>query len=224
MINNKYITGIILAAGNSVRFNKGSNKNFELILNKPVIMYSVEVFENNDFIDNIIIVVKDNEKKYLNNLLKQFDIQKDILLVSGGSTRKESVYNALLKTEAHYVVIHDGARPNVNNKIINLCLENLLYYTGVITGVKSKDTIKIVNDNNVVVETTNRDNTWNIQTPQCFDKNILLEMHEKYKDDVTDDSLLLEEEYEVKVIEGDYANIKITTIEDIKIIEGFIKK
>ena len=98
-------------------------------------------------------------------------------------------------------------------------------YKGVAIGVLSKDTIKIVNDNYEVVETTNRDNTWIVQTPQCFDRKVLFNLHQKYKDGLfTDDCGLLEKDgYKVKLILGDYTNIKITTKEDINVVQNFIK-
>ena len=97
-------------------------------------------------------------------------------------------------------------------------------YKGVTIGVRSKDTVKIVDDNDIIVDTTNRNNTWLIQTPQCFDRNSLLMAHEKFKNEkATDDCYLLEKcGYKVKVIEGDYINIKITNKEDLLIIKGIM--
>ena len=98
-------------------------------------------------------------------------------------------------------------------------------YKGATIGVKSKDTIKISNKCGIVINTTKRENTWIIQTPQCFDRKILLTLHEKYKElEVTDDCMFLEKaNYKVKIIEGDYTNIKITTFEDLNIIKEFLK-
>lgn len=97
-------------------------------------------------------------------------------------------------------------------------------FKGATIGVKSKDTIKIADDNNIITSTTKRSNTWVIQTPQCFERVILLNMHEKFKEEeVTDDCMLLEKNnYKVKILEGDYTNIKVTTAEDIDIIKEFI--
>lgn len=99
-------------------------------------------------------------------------------------------------------------------------------FRGVTIGVPSKDTIKITDENNIVVQTTKRSNTWVIQTPQCFDRETLVAMHKKYKEDaVTDDCMLLEkEQVSVKILEGDYTNIKITTYEDLHIVEQFVPK
>ena len=98
--------------------------------------------------------------------------------------------------------------------------------SGCTIGVKSKDTIKISDDNNIIINTSKRSNTWVIQTPQCFDRKILLNMHEKYKsEDFTDDCMLLEKNnYKVKVLEGDYTNIKITPYEDLSIMKNFLKE
>ena len=98
-------------------------------------------------------------------------------------------------------------------------------FKGVTIGVKSKDTIKITDSDGIVIDTTKRSNTWIVQTPQCFDRKILLNLHEKYKDEeVTDDCMLLEKGgYKIKIIEGDYTNIKVTTYSDINIIRRVVK-
>ncbi len=225
MIETKKVTGIILVAGSSTRYGQGRNKNFEIVNGKSVLSYSLNIFNKNKYIDNIIIAVKENEIERVQEIVEKEKISKDVKIVIGGSTRKESVYNCISKTDASIVIIHDGARPMIKEEYVNKCIESMDKFKGVTVGVKSKDTIKITDDNNIVVSTTKRANTWIIQTPQCFDRKILLEMHEKYKnEDVTDDCGLLEKEgYQVKIIEGDYTNIKITTYEDIDIIKSFNK-
>ena len=98
-------------------------------------------------------------------------------------------------------------------------------FQGVTVGVKSKDTIKITDDNGIVINTTKRSNTWIIQTPQCFYRNELLNFHKKYKnDEVTDDCMLLEKDnYKIKIIEGDYTNMKITTQSDLNMVKSFME-
>ena len=114
----------------------------------------------------------------------------------------------------------------VRDKYIRSCIESMDEYYASTIAVKAKDTIKIGNDKNEVVETTDRANTWIVQTPQCFDTEILKFVHEKYKNiEVTDDCSLVEKEgVIVKLIEGDYTNIKITTKEDMEIAKKLIKK
>lgn len=224
MINGKKVTAIILIAGNSTRFSKNRNKNFELVNGKTVLYYSINMFDKNSYVDNIIVTAKEEDIQTVNNIIKKEKVCKNTKIVLGGSTRKQSVYNAIKNTDAEIVIIHDGARPAIKQAYINNCIENIGEVKGVTIGVKAKDTIKITDGNNNVVKTVKRDNTWMIQTPQCFERELLLQMHQKYKDeDFTDDCVLLEKDnYKVKVIDGDYTNIKITTPEDLDIIKEFL--
>lgn len=223
MIDKKTVTAIILAAGNSTRYGKNRNKNFEIVNGKSVLSYSLNKFDKNIYVDNIIIAIKESEKQELTDIINKESLAKNISIIIGGDTRKESVYNCIKNTSSDIVIIHDGARPLIKQEYINNCIENVKEFKGVTVGVKSKDTIKITDQNDIVVNTTNRSNTWIIQTPQCFDRDILLKMHEKYKnDDVTDDCSLLEKDnHKVKIILGDYSNIKITTSEDLDIVKRF---
>ena len=223
MIDTRTVTAIILVAGNSTRYGQNRNKNFEEINGQAVLTYSLKAFSENNYVDNIIIAIKKEEEQQVEEIINHEKLNKPLKIIIGGHTRKESVYNCITSTESDIVIIHDGARPMIKQEYINKCIENINEIRGVTIGVKSKDTIKITDENNMVTSTTNRNNTWIIQTPQCFDRKILLHMHEKYKDsEVTDDCMLLEKgNYKVKIIEGDYTNIKITTYEDIKIIQQF---
>ena len=112
----------------------------------------------------------------------------------------------------------------IKQEYINKCIESMDEFEGVTIGVKSKDTIKITDDNGIVISSTNRSNTWIVQTPQCFNRNTLLQMHKKYaNEDATDDCGLLERDnYKIKMLEGDYTNIKITTYGDLNIAKEFI--
>ena len=215
-------TGIILAAGNSTRFGQDRNKNLFEAKGKPIIEYSIEVFNLAKEIDDIILVVKEDERLYFENIINRMSLSKPIQYVNGGETRKASVYNALCETNCDYVVIHDGARPNIKIQFIENSLKEMDKYKGATIGVKSKDTIKICDDSGVVVSTTNRESTWLIQTPQCFDRKVLKESHEKFDVNdvsITDDCMLLEKcGYKVKITQGDYSNIKVTTFDDMKLV------
>lgn len=199
---NKKVTAILLVAGNSNRYGQNRNKNFEIINGKTILSYSLNEFNKNENIDNIIIAVKQNEIPKVKQIIEKEQFTKNIKIINGGKTRAESVYNCIKNTNSDIVIIHDGARPLIKQEYINKCIENIDEFKGVTIGVKSKDTIKIANENNMVISTTNRKNTWMIQTPQCFDRQTLLEMHEKYKSaDVTDDCELLEKDnYKIKII------------------------
>ena len=224
MIKNKSVTAIILVAGNSTRYGQDRNKNYEMLNGKTVLNYSLEAFDNNKYIDDIIIVAKKDEREIVQKIVKEQNTRLEVKIVVGGSTRKESVYNAITKTNSDIVIIQDGARPAIKQRYIDECIESMENIKGVTIGVKSKDTIKITDENNIVINTTKRSNTWIIQTPQCFDRKTLISAHEMNKDiDCTDDCILLENLNEkVKIIEGDYTNIKITTYEDIEIIAKLV--
>ncbi len=224
MISNKTVTGIILVAGNSTRFGRNRNKNFELINGKTILSYSINAFDKNLYIDSIIVVIKQDDRQIIEKIINEEEINKKIDIVIGGSSRQESVYNAIKVAASDIVIIHDAARPAIKQEYINKCIKEMIEFKGVTIGVKSKDTIKITDDNGIIINTTKRSNTWIVQTPQCFNRKILLDLHEKYKEmEVTDDCMILEKGgYKVKIIEGDYTNIKVTTYDDINIIKEFL--
>jgi len=225
LLDGKKITAIILVAGNSTRYGKNCNKNFEILNHKTVLSYSLNAFDQNEYIDEIMIAGKIEELLMIQQIVEKEKIDKEVRIIQGGDTRKESVYHCIKSTNSDIVIIHDGARPLIRQEYINQCLESMKEFVGVSIGVKSKDTIKITDENGVVCYTTNRDNTWLVQTPQCFDREILLKLHQKYDNEVvTDDCSLLEKEkYKVKMIQGDVSNIKITTSEDFSIIKELMK-
>ena len=223
----KTVTGIILLAGASTRYNKGINKNLDSLEDKLVITHSIKKFLNNDLIDEIVLVIRPEDiDEILEDINNKKEKNKSIKLVPGGKTRQESVYNGLKIVDSDIVLIHDGARPLVKDRFIRSCIESMDEYDASTIAVKSKDTIKLGNENDEVVETTNRDNTWIIQTPQCFNTELLKIAHEKYRNEtMTDDCALMEREgIKVKLLEGDYTNIKITTKEDMEIVKKLIKK
>lgn len=223
MLDGKKVTAIILIAGNSTRYGQNRNKNLELIHGKCVFTYSLRAFDSNSYVDDIIIAYKEEEYQTVKEIVAKENIRKNVEFVLGGETRRDSVYHCLEKTQSEIVIIHDGARPAIKQIYINQCIESMNEFSGVTIGVRSKDTIKITDDNQVVRETTKRANSWLIQTPQCLDRSILKRMHEEYqKEEVTDDCMLLEKDgYPVKVIQGDYTNIKITTFDDMEYIKNY---
>lgn len=222
MIHNKKVAGIIVMAGNSTRYGKGVNKNLEILKGKPVILYSLETFDKNKYVDEIVVVVKESEIENIKEILNSHKFNKKIKIEIGGKERKESVYNGIKSINSDIVLVHDGARPLVKDMHIENLLLEMDKYKGTTIGVKSKDTIKVADDNGIVNNTVKRANTWIIQTPQCFDRRILKQAHEENinSDEITDDCMLLERlGYNIKIVEGDYSNIKITTSEDKNIVQ-----
>ena len=222
----KKTTAIILAAGNSVRYGQNRNKKLEIINNKTILEYSLKEFNQNKNIDNIIIVAKESEQETINEIIYKNRTSKPIKTVIGGNTRQESVYNAINSTDSKIVIIHDAARPMIKQEYIDNCINEMDNYKAVTIGVKSKDTIKIADDFGIINHTTERKNTWIIQTPQCFDRLSLLDAHNKFKNDsdITDDCMILEKNNEtVKIIPGDYSNIKLTTFDDLTLVNEYLK-
>lgn len=225
-MNKKKVTAIILAAGNSVRYGQNRNKNLELVNNQTILEYSLNEFNKNKRIDNIIIATKKSDLEEINKIIYKTRSSKPIKTVLGGKTRQESVYNSINSTDSNIVIIHDAARPMIKQEYIDKCIDEMDNFKGVTIGVKSKDTIKIASDDGIIEQTTNRANTWIIQTPQCFNRVSLLEAHDKFKNDpdITDDCMILERNNEkVKIISGDYSNIKLTTFDDLNLVNEYLK-
>jgi 2-C-methyl-D-erythritol 4-phosphate cytidylyltransferase len=164
-------------------------------------------------------------------IVNKFNFTKIKSMVIGGNERYESVYEALKvlnDTETSYVLIHDGARPFVDQNIIKDLLDNAYEHKACVVGVPVKDTIKIVGENNVISETPDRKTLYMIQTPQVFSYALIKEAYDKYMLEqpcsVTDDSMVVElmNSCSVKLIEGSYNNIKITTPEDLSIAENIL--
>ncbi len=209
---------IITAGGTSSRF-KGENKLLYELNSKPVISYSAELFNSLDYIDEIII---SSNKSIFSDLEKMFAGLNKVRIIEGGLTRQQSVYNGLCAcNNPDFVVIHDGARPFVTEKIIKDCLNKAYETNAAIAAVKTIDTIKIADDKNFILSTPNRNSLWNAQTPQVFKFDLIYSLHKKYcSSNFTDDSLLFEAEgLPVYIVESEYSNYKITTFDDIKAFE-----
>ena len=209
------ISVIITAGGSSTRF-KGQNKLLYKINDKPVISYSVELFQTLDFVDEIIVSANNSIIPELEKIFENFDKVK---IIEGGQTRQESVYKALLSCNLpDYVIIHDGARPFVKKETIISCLSRAQSVGASIVAVKTIDTIKIVDENGIISSTPDRASLWNAQTPQIFKYDVIFSLHKKYQNrNFTDDSLLFEvENLPVAITEGEYSNFKITTLQDLE--------
>lgn len=220
---------IILTAGEGRRIHSQVPKALIQILDKPIFIHTLEVFEQSALIDNVILVVPLDKMSDFERFIKEFDIKKVTKIVAGGPTRNASVYNGLnvVDHETEIVLIHDGVRPFVSTDLIDRSLEACQQEDAVIVGVPLKSTIKKVDENDLTVqETLNRNLLWEVQTPQVFKKDVLLKAHEKGKgSDPTDDASLIEEiGGRVKVVNGEYKNIKITTQDDLVIARAFLKE
>ena len=220
---------VIVAAGTGSRMKMGINKQFIKLEEKEIIAYTIEKFYNNSNIEDIVVVVKEDESEFFKKeILDKYNF-KNIKIAYGGKERQDSVYNGLklLDKKCDVVLIHDGARPFVSDKIIYNCIEEVKEHKAIVVGVPVKDTIKIIDNDKNIVDTPNRSVLWAVQTPQTFDYNILIDA---YKDAFksgfygTDDAMLVERiGYKVKMVEGSYNNIKITTKEDLSVGSQILK-
>lgn len=219
----KYITVIIPAAGLGKRMKSKVSKQFIEIKNKPILAYTLDKFQNADFIDEIVLVLREDEITYTKeNIIKKYKYTKVKNISEGGKERQNSVYNGLKKINelSDVVLIHDGARPFIKEETIKSSVDCAINNGACVVGVPVKDTIKIVNDDNVVSDTPDRSKLWSVQTPQAFKKEYIIKAYEESIENnivCTDDSMLVERlGIKVNMIHGDYENIKITTPEDIK--------
>ena len=220
MYESKTVTAIIAAAGSGTRMGAEINKVYLQLKDKPVISYSIDTFLKNKYIDEIIVVIRKGDEELFSKLGYK------LKTVYGGEVRKISIHNALKEAKGEIVIIHDGARPFVKEDFINRCLAAMEEFPGAMVGVKEKNTVKMTDEFGVVTKTIDRSKVWQTQTPQCFDKELLLRAHEEYANseiDITDDCMLLElVGARVKVLEGEYTNLKITTKEDVVIASCYL--
>ena len=223
------VSAIVLAGGRGKRMGSVQSKQYIDLDGKPILYYTLKQFIENDLIDKILLVIPEDEKDYCKNeVLDKYGLTVDAL-VFGGKERQDSVYNALIQLGgSDIVLIHDGARPFVSQRIINDSIKYARIYKATAPGVTPKDTIKVKDENNFSVDTLIRNNLVAIQTPQAFDFSMIYECHKKIKGrgiTVTDDTMVAEIfGNKVYIYEGDYTNIKITTQEDLILAEYLVKK
>lgn len=229
-MSDKSTAAIVLAAGQGKRMNSMVPKQYLSIQGRPVLYYTLKVFEESN-VDHIIVVVGQGEVEYCQkHIIKKYGFNKVSNIIEGGQERFHSVYNGLCALKhAEYVMIHDGARPFLNVDIIERTIQNVIKYKACVVGMPTKDTIKIADDSNYVRSTPPRNKVWMIQTPQAFDYELIKKAYDDYINNyeiaVTDDAMVLEliTKHPVKLVEGSYENIKITTPEDILIADAILK-
>ena len=228
------ITAIVLAAGSGSRMKSKTKKQFMEIKGKPVIWYSLFEFEKSR-VDEIILVTGKEDIDYCKKeIVEKYTLKEIKNVVAGGSERYESVYNGLKEVTGNIVLIHDGARPLINNEIIERSIEGTIKSDACVVGVPVKDTIKRANKEGYIIDTPNRSELWITQTPQSFKTDLVKMAYKKMKEElekgnttlnITDDAMVVEEftTNQVRFVQGDYKNIKVTTPEDIDIAELFIE-
>lgn len=233
----KKVTAVILAAGQGRRMNTAVSKQFLMLEDKPVLYYSIKAFDESLADDMVIVCSKDQVDYCVQNIIEPYGFKKPIRVVKGGRERYDSVMNALKSIDdTGYVLIHDAARPFITPELINNVIDAVKVNNACITAVPVKDTIKNVDGKGRITGTPDREHMWLAQTPQAFEYSLirrayelLFKQNEADRKMITDDAMVYERfiNKPVKIVEGDYYNIKLTTPEDLvlaKSISSHIKR
>ncbi len=215
---------IVLAGGKGTRLNASVKKQYIKLLGQDILKYSLDKFSGLDLVNNIIVVCPKEDIEYI----KSYGCKAVTKFASPGPERMHSVNNALevVDKDTDVIIVHDGVRPFFSLEKVDALIKAAYEKGGGIYAVKSTDTIKKV-INNEVIETVDRSNLYNVQTPQAFSRNLLLESYKKALEEnilCTDDSMVVERfsDCKVQIIESDYENIKITTKIDLEIAKAIL--
>ncbi len=229
---------VVLAAGSGSRMNSDVKKQFMELGGKPLIYYSLKAFEES-LIDDIVLVVSRGDIDYVKkDIVDKYHFDKATAIVEGGLARYHSVRLGLQAAapDCDYAFIHDGARPFVNRDIILRALQAVKEYKACVVGMPAKDTIKIADEKGFAASTPDRNFMWTIQTPQAFSYKMILELYQRLDREegdlmakginITDDAMVVEyyTDTRIKLVEGSYDNIKITTPEDIAVAQAILTK
>ena len=225
------VTAIVLAAGSGSRMNQKKEKQFLLLDGKPLLYYSLKTFEAS-IVDEIILVTMEKDIEYCRTeIVEKYGFSKVKRIVPGGKERYDSVQKGIKASDRRHktVMIHDAARPFVTNRMILDSISAARRYKACTVAVPVKDTIKVVDDYGFGEETPDRSKLYQIQTPQTFDREVITEAYSRLRisgdKDITDDTMIVERylDQKVKMVEGSYNNIKVTTSEDMVFAEAIIR-
>lgn len=230
----KQCTAVVLAAGTGSRMKTRVAKQFLLLEDKPLIWYALNAVEHSQVIDRCILVTGEQELSYVQQeIVAKYEFQKVDAVIAGGEERYLSVLNALewIGEGGGYVFIHDGARPFLTEEILERTYQGALQYRACVAAMPSKDTVKLADREGMAVTTPDRRLVWKVQTPQVFERNLIIAAYRKLKEAlkegeaaVTDDASVVElfTDVKVKLVEGSYRNLKVTTPEDLLIAQAFL--
>ena len=238
----KRCTAIVLAAGQGKRMGTKTQKQYLNLCGYPVLWHCLHTFEASAVIDDMILVTGEDQIDYCRTeFVEKYGFRKICKIVAGGAERYHSVLNGLRAMEKNacedgYVFIHDGARPFVDEAMIGRAYEEASASGACVIGMPVKDTIKIADENGYIASTPKRSLVWQIQTPQVFDAELIVsayrEVIEREQEllsqgvQITDDAMVVEYvcEHPVKLVQGSYENMKLTTPDDLEVAEAFLQK
>ncbi|HFZ7481920.1 TPA: 2-C-methyl-D-erythritol 4-phosphate cytidylyltransferase [Streptococcus agalactiae] len=217
--------GVIFAGGVGRRMNtKGKPKQFLEVHGKPIIVHTIDIFQNTEAIDAVVVVCVSDWLYYMNNLVERFNLTKVKAVVAGGETGQMSIFKGLeaaeqLATDDAVVLIHDGVRPLINEEVINANIQSVKETGSAVTSVRAKETVVLVNDSSKISEVVDRTRSFIAKAPQSFYLSDILSVErDAISKGITDaiDSSTLMGMYnrELTIVEGPYENIKITTPDD----------
>lgn len=224
------VSAVIVAAGSGLRMGRPGGKQFRLLLGKPVVLHTLLAFESASLVDRVIFVTAQENMQSSSDLVRDNGLRKVASVLAGGVERQDSVRNGLGTLDEapdNIVVIHDGARPLVTPSLIDKSIENLGDADGLVVGLPAADTIKLVCEG-IVQETLDRNEVWQVQTPQVFPLQTIKQAHARAVEEGfygTDDAGLVERVGgRVKVLVGSEENLKITTEADLLLAEAILSK
>jgi 2-C-methyl-D-erythritol 4-phosphate cytidylyltransferase len=217
---------VIAAAGQGKRMGGSVKKQFIELDGKVVLLHTLALFTELDDVTEIVVVTGEEDVPRMKRLLGDYP---DIKVVAGGMERQDSVRMGLNELRSSdYVLIHDGARPFVSRGALLRLIKTLKKSGAAVLAVPVKDTIKQVSDQGTIIGTPPRKSLWAIQTPQAFPLSLILEAHERANKEGfvgTDDASLVERlGQEVRIVEGEYTNIKLTTQDDLLVGEAILRQ
>lgn len=224
-----FVSAIIVAAGQSRRMGGDTSKQFILIDGVPVIVRTLKAFEIAERIREVVIAARQEDIPQMYALIQDYEITKVKQIITGGETRQESVFRAIAQVDenADFLAIHDGARPLIRPQEIDRAVSAAVEHGAAALGVPVKDTVKQVDADGKIVDTPERSTLWAVQTPQVFSRALYLRAAEQAGEaaaQLTDDCQLIERTgAPVYLVRGAYANLKITTPEDVFAAEGILR-
>ena len=225
---NKF-TAIVLAAGSGKRMNQEIPKQYMKLGDAPLMVHCLRTFQESKVTQIVLVVAPGDVEKCRKEIIERYHIDKCIAIVEGGEERYNSVYAGLQAINDGYVLIHDCARAFVSIDIIHRCMSAVALYESCVVGMPSKDTVKLTDTHRKVLDTPDRSNVWIVQTPQCFEYNLIRGAYdmiiENADTSITDDAMIVEKvtDHDVHMIEGSYMNIKVTTPEDVAFGEAILR-
>ncbi len=218
-------SAIIVAAGKGERMRSDVKKQFLPILGRPVLSHTIEAIGKSNLVKEILLVVSEEDIILAKDIAASSDCDKVTQIIAGGKSRAESVAKGIseISPDCDIVLIHDGVRPCVGVSLIESCIKNACEYGASALGVKEKNTVKRVNQDGFIEETLNREEIVEMQTPQCFRYEIIKQAYENFDASATDDCALVEGlGVKIHITEGSYANLKLTTREDLLMLSALL--